>query len=310
MPRTEPVVIYETVHGSRAYGLAVDGSDTDHKGAVVGPAAWYLGFQAGPEQLELTKDHVRFEVRKLVRLAAAANPTALEILFTNPEHHLTVTAEGERLLDWRGNFLSRRVEGTFGGYALSQLGRIRTHRQWLLEPPAAAPTRANFGLPERSVVPRDQLGAVEAMLGDGRLGEADLTTNFLEVLERERRYRAARQTWGQYQGWLRHRNPKRAELEARYGYDTKHALHLVRLLRMGVELLETGEVRVTRDDRDELLAIRAGAWSYDRLLEAAEGLRARMREAAAHSPLPETCDEEAANTLCADVVAAVLERCP
>ena len=57
-------------------------------------------------------------------------------------------------------------------------------------------------------------------------------------------------------------------LEAAHGYDTKHGAHLVRLLRMGREIVETGSVHVWRGDRDadELLAIRAGAWSYDRLM--------------------------------------------
>src|ERR1039458_5020213 len=34
----------------------------------------------------------------------------------------------------------------------------------------------------------------------------------------------------QYNGWKAQRNPKRAELEAKFGYDTKHAMHLVRLM--------------------------------------------------------------------------------
>lgn len=308
MPPAEPVVVYETVHGSRAFGLAIDGSDTDVKGVLVGPREWYLGFLESPEQIDLSKDHVRFEIRKLLRLAAAANPTILEILFTDETHHLVVTAEGERLLAGRERFLSRKVQETFGGYALSQLKRIRTHRRWLLEPPSEEPTRAAFGLPERSLVSRDQLGAVEAMLADGRLGEGDLSTNFLDVLDRERRYRAARQTFEQYRRWLRTRNPARADLEKKFGYDTKHAQHLVRLLRMGVEILETGEVHVTRPDREELLAIRAGAWSYDELIEAAESLGARMREAAQTSPLPESCDEAEVNALCVEIVSAVLER--
>jgi predicted nucleotidyltransferase len=34
----EFVVVYETVHGSRAYGLAGDDSDLDLKGVIVGPS--------------------------------------------------------------------------------------------------------------------------------------------------------------------------------------------------------------------------------------------------------------------------------
>ena len=304
--KSEPTLIYETLHGSRAYGLARAGSDWDYKGIIVGPTAWYLGFQDSPEQLTLGPDHMRFEIRKFMRLAARSNPTLLEVLFTHPEDHQTMTAAGERLLAARESFLSKRVKDSFGGYALSQLKRIRTHRRWLLEPPKAAPTRAGFGLPERAVVPRDQMGAAEAMRQDGRIEDADLSPNFLDMLDRERRYKAAQKTWSQYQTWLKHRNPKRSALEAKFGYDTKHALHLVRLLRMGAEILETGTLTVRRTDRDELLAIRDGAWSYDELVEQAEQLSVRVEQAAAISTLPEDPDEAALSSLCVEIVEEVL----
>ncbi len=69
-----------------------------------------------------------------------------------------------------------------------------------------------------------------------------------------------------------------AALEEKYGYDTKHAMHLVRLLRMGVEALRTGEVIVKRPDADELLAIRDGAWSYDEIVEYATDMDHHVRD--------------------------------
>ncbi len=303
-------LIYETLHGSRAYGLAREGSDIDRNGVMVGPRTWYLGFLGGPEQIEHTADHVWFELRKLVRLATANNPTILEMLFTDPSDHEALHPAGARLLAARDSFLSTRVADTFGRYALSQLGRIQRHRGWLLHPPAKAPERADFGLPERSVLPKDQLGAAEALIADGRIDEADVTPNFLAVLDRERRYRAARKEWQQYQHWLSTRNPARAALEAKFGYDTKHAMHLVRLSRMAVEILERGEVRVRRDqDREELLAVRDGAWSYDALIEVVDAERERIRAAKERSTLPDAPDEEALNALCDELIADVL-ACP
>ena len=42
---------------------------------------------------------------------------------------------------------------------------------------------------------------------------------------------------------------------------SKHASHLIRLLRMGSEILETGEINTYRkDDRDLLLDIKNGKW--------------------------------------------------
>lgn len=299
-------LIYETVHGSQAYGLATPTSDVDYKGILVGPPGWYHGYLVSPEQVELGPDHVRYELRKYFRLAAAANPTVLELMWTPPACHVHMTAAGERLLGERERFLSLRVKDSFSGYAMSQLGRIKTHRKWVMNPPKREPVRADFGLPDRSLISRDQLGAVEAMMGDGRLDAADLSTNFLDVLERERRYRGARKEWESYQSWLKTRNPRRSELEAKFGYDTKHALHLVRLLRMGLEIVSTGQVNVHRDDRDDLLGIKAGALTYDALMALADDLGARVHAAAKTSPLPEAPDEPALDALCAAIVADVL----
>jgi predicted nucleotidyltransferase len=300
-------LIFETVHGSRAYGLAREGSDTDYKGAIVGPPAWYFGLEPAPEQLELSADHVRWELRKLLRLAAASNPTVIEVLFADERDHVTVTPAGERLLEARGAILSRRVADTFGGYAHGQLARIQRHRRWLLEPPAGPPDRAAFGLPERRVVPKDQLGAAERLIEKGELEEGALPTGFLALLDRERRYRAAQKEWGQYRHWQKHRNPARAALEAEHGYDTKHAMHLVRLGRMAVEILETGRVRVRREhDRDELLAVRDGVWSYDTLMEHADGLRARIAQAKASSTLPDAPDEARLDALSRALIQEVL----
>jgi hypothetical protein len=74
-----------------------------------------------------------------------------------------------------------------------------------------------------------------------------------------------------YWNWKANRNKKRSVLEEHHGYDTKHASHLIRLLRMGEEILTTGEVIVKRPDAQELLDIRAGKYTYNELLAMAEG---------------------------------------
>jgi predicted nucleotidyltransferase len=339
--------IYETVHGSQAYGLAREGSDLDVKGVIVGPKVWYFGFRGGPEQIELgtgvlggrvvdgaladgadareadAKDHVAFELRKLLRLLVNANPTVLELLFVDASLHRVLTPEGARLLDFRGRFLTRKVGETFGGYALGQLRRIQTHRKWLLDPPKEPPTRVAFGLPERPAIPKDQLGAAETLLARGALGATSDThdtsttandtsevlrgaTSFLELLAREKRFEAAKKHGQQYHQWKRERNEARAALEARHGYDTKHAMHLVRLQRMGLEILTRGEVIVTRPDRDELLAIRDGAWPFERLLEEAERMDRAIRDAVSTSALPTGVDEDAVEALGVEIVERVL----
>ena len=54
-------------------------------------------------------------------------------------------------------------------------------------------------------------------------------------------------------------------------------MHLVRLLRMGVEALRDGKILVKRPDAQELLAIRNGAWTYEEVVEYATEMDHEVR---------------------------------
>jgi len=295
-------LIFEVVHGSQAFGLDGPGSDLDLKGVIIGPAFWYFGFSESPEQLVLNKDHTLFELRKFFRLAIDANPTAIEMLWAPQNCIRECSPMAEKLLAAREKFLSLRVADSFGKYALSQLRRIKTHRRWLLEPPKAQPQREEFNLPGKPVFSGDQIGAAESLIESGKLAHADLPPNFMLILDRERSYRAAIKEWQQFQTWQKERNPARAKLEKEFGYDTKHALHLVRLLRMALEILISGEVIVRRPDREELLAIKQGTWKFDQLIEYAESMNQKILEARNGTSLPEFPDNESLNLLCTEIL--------
>lgn len=136
----------------------------------------------------------------------------------------------------------------------------------------------------------DTLGSDESQLEPAlhRTAAAGLgvAPDVVETLTAEKRYRTAVRHWEAYLEWKKQRNPRRAELEAKYGYDTKHAMHLVRLMRTGLELLTTGELSVRRRDADELVLVRDGKLAYEEVVVMAEQLAARMRDAAEHSTLP------------------------
>jgi hypothetical protein len=120
----------------------------------------------------------------------------------------------------------------------------------------------------------------------------NLPADVVATLNAEKRYRSALKQWDAYQTWKVQRNAARAELERKYGYDTKHAMHLVRLMRMGVEALEQGELHVRRGDADELATIRDGALSLDAVLDAAKQLEESMARAAQLSKLPDDVDKQ------------------
>lgn len=84
---------------------------------------------------------------------------------------------------------------------------------------------------------------------------------------------------------------KRKQLIERYGYDTKNAAHLIRLLAMGTEILKTGIPKVFRDDDAEmLLDIKIGKWSLKEVKDLSEKLFKDVEEAYEVSTLPEDPD--------------------
>jgi RNA repair pathway DNA polymerase beta family len=105
---------------------------------------------------------------------------------------------------------------------------------------------------------------------------------------------------------LAYMGEKRRALVEQHGYDTKNAAHTIRILRMGIEFLRTGELQVRRPDADELLEIKHGEWSLEQIKNTADFLFAVAEEAHAASPLPEAPDRDAINRLCAAVVAEAL----
>lgn len=136
-----------------------------------------------------------------------------------------------------------------------------------------------------------------------------LSDNFIQIMQRERAYTSAKREWDQYQNWRKTRNPARAALEEKFGYDTKHAYHLVRLIRMCRETLTTGKVIVKRPDREELLTIRNGAWSYEQLIEFAEQEEKLLNELYSQSNiLPKTPDKDKLDKLCIQLIEKSLSR--
>ena len=87
-----------------------------------------------------------------------------------------------------------------------------------------------------------------------------------------------------YNGYM---GEKRKALVDKFGYDCKNGQHLIRLLRQGIEFLQTGELVVERPDASELIQIKTGQWSLDRVKNEATRLFKVMEETKDSSTLPE-----------------------
>jgi len=79
-------------------------------------------------------------------------------------------------------------------------------------------------------------------------------------------------------------------------------MHLVRLLRMGVEGLRDGEIIVKRQDAKELLQIRDGLWTYEEIVEYATEMDHQVRNVLyKQTDLPKRPDIKFAAQLLMDV---------
>lgn len=359
--------IFLAEHGSRAYGLATPTSDIDIKGICIPPLEYYLGFLKNFEQSEsmhalvsedndvLSRYHgkevdsVVYSLKKFANLAADCNPNIIEVLYSSNEGIIKIDKFGQKLMENRDLFLSKKARWTFSGYAHSQLKRIERHRKWLLNPPAHPPSRTEMGLPERTIIPADQLAAAESAvqkkMDEWNLNEVtcpDLALrvqiqrileeivaemnvtmdekwlsaaravgydeNFIMLMYKERSYKSKKNDWDHYQRWKLNRNPARAILEEKHGYDTKHGSHLLRLMRMCKEILSNQGVIVKRPDAEELLALKLhGVMSYDDLLEEATRLEKECDDLYKTSVLPAKPDKNTLDKLIVDITNEYIE---
>jgi predicted nucleotidyltransferase len=142
------------------------------------------------------------------------------------------------------------------------------------------------------------------------LGPSYIKEEYLDMATKELMFYNANSEWTQYSSWLKSRNKARAELEEKFGYDTKHAAHLVRLIRMCNEILATGKVNVDRTgiDAEELKDIRAGAWDYERLEEYAKRMDDEAGELYITSSLKRSPDINKIKVLCETICEDYLKR--
>ncbi|MEV5983060.1 nucleotidyltransferase domain-containing protein [Streptomyces sp. NPDC052114] len=122
--------VYSCVMGSRAFGLATEGSDTDRRGVFLAPTPLFWRFDKPPTHLDgPAEEQFSWELERFCELALRANPNVLECLHSPLVEQLTDT--GRELLALRDAFLSRRAHDTFARYALGQRKKleadVRTH---------------------------------------------------------------------------------------------------------------------------------------------------------------------------------------
>lgn len=330
-------VIVKHYAGSRAYGTALPTSDTDFRGTFcAAPINVRTPFYRIGESKDVTEeDTVFYELAFFMKLVLDCNPNVIETLWVDSGDIVAQHPSYALLREAAPKLLSSKIAFTTTGYAKSQLERIKGHNKWITNPqPEARPQQVDFvslvhnfsdekvfklNLRELHegyrIVPYsgDCFGVYKCAGGttfdvkDGSLnpdydgmGIGKAHPLFIGKFNREV-WTEAKVRWEQYWEWKKNRNAARSALEEQFGYDTKHAMHLVRLLRMGVEVLETGQILVRRPDAKELLEIRAGKWTYEEVIEYGEHMNARVMELYKQCTLPKRPDIKLAAKLIMEV---------
>ena len=100
------------------------------------------------------------------------------------------------------------------------------------------------------------------------------------------------------QEWKEKRNQKRYSKAEEAGYNQKNMCHCVRLLTMAKEISEGKGFNLWRtDDRDFLMGIKNGDYTYEYLIEYSEKLLADVNENLPKSNLPDEVDKDFVNDL-------------
>ena len=311
-------LIVKHLAGSHAYGTSTPASDVDYRGIFVAdPINVRTPFFKIEEAKDTSEeDTVLYELAQYMKLATDCNPNVVETLWVDESDITHSTPAYEMLRSHRQKLLTSKIAFTTSGYALAQLKRIKGHNKWINNPQDKEPPRQTDFLTlvhNFTTLRMFKFNALEYREGHSfvpyggagngtifgvyekpgaRLFSDDWTLNVAEyegnvhelgtplflVKFNKDVYNAAKEKWAQYWTWKKNRNEKRGVLEEQFGYDTKHAMHLVRLLRMGEEALTEGVLKVKRPDAAELLAIRNGAWTYEQVVAYADETHRRVVE--------------------------------
>lgn len=292
-------IIFLTLGGSYSYGTNVDKSDIDVRGCALNRPTDLIGLSNFEQVVNLTTDTTIYSFNKLISLLLNCNPNTIEMLGCKPEHYFMMTDIGAEMIKNRKLFLSRRAVYSFGGYATQQLRRLEN---------AIARDRLSQERKEEHIL-KSMQNAIKSF--ESRYTEFDKGSIVLFTAESKRegfdsevyaniflnRYPVREfngiineltSIVGSYEK-LNHRNHKKDD-----GHLNKHAMHLIRLYLMCIDILEKEDIITYREkDHNLLMSIRSGAYQLEdgtyrnEFFEMVRELEKRLNYAEENTSLPD-----------------------
>jgi uncharacterized protein len=258
--------------GSRMYGTARPDSDEDYYAVWMPTKEQMLGL--GEVTQYDTKDVAedgktvvevkRYPFHLFIKHALKNNPNFLEALFADEANILFETEAGKRLREARNMFPSRRVcLNTFLGYAQSQRKKLTFKRERIAEFVKVFERVKKLKAEHVDKLP-------ERITVNSEINEM----KWWRIYEKGERvalvYENIVKTLEEY-GWRR-------KLIEKFGWDTKFASHLIRILSEGFDLFHTGKITFPLKCRKEINEIRDGKWTMQEVLDASEQWEKRLKD--------------------------------
>lgn len=120
------------LNGSVAYGTNHDDSDLDLIG-VYFPSLDYLFDDKVKMYTYVAKENGKnvdvalYSIFHYIQMALSSNPNIIGSLYSEPDDYLYLSDVGQKILDCREMFLSKKIVQSFSGYSRGQIQRIRNH---------------------------------------------------------------------------------------------------------------------------------------------------------------------------------------
>lgn len=303
-PRLGERIILLGLGGSYAYGTNNENSDIDFRGVTLPLPSDLLGLTEFEQYEDRETDTVIYSFNKIVKLLLDCNPNTCEILGLDEDQYLIKSPLGQELVDNSGLFLSKRAAKSFGGYAGAQLRRLQNaiardsmpqkeKEQHILRSVqnALEDFERKYAHPER--------GNIRLYI-DRAVNPEMETEIFVDANYRHMPLRDYENMWSAMNTVVRDydkigkRNRKKDD-----NHLNKHAMHLIRLFMMAVDILEKGKIITRRrDDLELLLKIRNGGYLQEDGTFAAEFYEVlaeyeqKLETATRRSSLPDEPDME------------------
>jgi predicted nucleotidyltransferase len=306
-----------TLGGSYAYGTNVDTpehtSDLDIRGIYTNSKREILTMNCLEKPFEdEDTDTVIYPLKQIIKLLIAANPNTVEILGTKEEHLLYCTETGRMLRNNMNLFLSRKVIESFGGYSFQQLKRLENALMRNSNSLDAKEENILKSINRKILSMKDrykQFTGKEINLYIDKSDKSDLNTEiFMDLNLTHYPLRDFKNVYNEMNSTIRdydklnHRNNKKDEVHL-----LKHAMHLIRLQFMFIEIATTGKVNTYREnERQLLLDIRNGKYTYEEIFAIVNELDKQVEDAIKNIILPAEPDYKKIDELIIEINKIIL----